>query len=381
MRVLFTTCPSQGHFYPMVPLAWAMRSVGHEVLVGAAESFLPEITGAGLPAAAIAGPMDMIEVMSAGSRPALAPDPSQVVANTAAGFARLGGLVLDGLLELAAHWRPDFLVCEPAELAGPAVARHAGIRRAEHWWGLAPHAALRERAADAFSPYREKAGLPGPADPDAVIDVCPREFQLPGTRASRRMSYIPYNGSSVLPDWLSCPAGLPRVCVTLGTVLPRYGQMESLLERILSVIGAIGAEAVAGVSSVDVAAMRDRGRLPAEIKSAQWVPLGLVLGSCDLIVHHGGSGTTMTALACGIPQVVLPHFADQFANAERVAATGVGLSIGPADQSTGAIHAGVSQVFGSPAFRQRARLFAAEMARQPSPAAVAAELTREAVTP
>jgi hypothetical protein len=80
------------------------------------------------------------------------------------------------------------------------------------------------------------------------------------------MSYIPYNGSSVLPDWVSRPVGVPRVCVTLGTVLPRYGQMESLLERILSVIGEIGAEAVVGVSSADVAAMRDRGRLPAEIK-------------------------------------------------------------------------------------------------------------------
>lgn len=32
MRVLVTSCPNYGHLFPMVPLAWALRNAGHDVL-------------------------------------------------------------------------------------------------------------------------------------------------------------------------------------------------------------------------------------------------------------------------------------------------------------------------------------------------------------
>jgi UDP-N-acetylglucosamine:LPS N-acetylglucosamine transferase len=42
-----------------------------------------------------------------------------------------------------------------------------------------------------------------------------------------------------------------------------------------------------------------------------------------LLIGHGGFGTTMTAVAAGGPQFVLPLFSsDQFQNAERVEAVG-----------------------------------------------------------
>ena len=33
MRVLITSAPMHGHLFPLVPLAWALRAAGHEVLV------------------------------------------------------------------------------------------------------------------------------------------------------------------------------------------------------------------------------------------------------------------------------------------------------------------------------------------------------------
>src|SRR4051812_34880722 len=50
MRVLFTTWDWAGHFFPMVPLGWALRAAGHEVLVATDPGFAPTVTGAGLPA-------------------------------------------------------------------------------------------------------------------------------------------------------------------------------------------------------------------------------------------------------------------------------------------------------------------------------------------
>ena len=45
------------------------------------------------------------------------------------------------------------------------------------------------------------------------------------------------------------------------------------------------------------------------------------------MVSHGGTGTTRAGLAAGIPQVVLPLFADQPDNAARVDALGAGIAV------------------------------------------------------
>ena len=41
-------------------------------------------------------------------------------------------------------------------------------------------------------------------------------------------------------------------------------------------------------------------------------------------MHHGGAGTTTTAARAGVPQVVVPQWADQPYFASRVAALGIG---------------------------------------------------------
>ncbi|MFH1807469.1 MAG: glycosyltransferase [Pseudomonadota bacterium] len=45
---------------------------------------------------------------------------------------------------------------------------------------------------------------------------------------------------------------------------------------------------------------------------------------CAAVVHHGGAGTTATALRAGVPQLVTPHSADQFYWARRVHELGLG---------------------------------------------------------
>ncbi|WP_414690668.1 nucleotide disphospho-sugar-binding domain-containing protein [Nocardioides sp.] len=44
--------------------------------------------------------------------------------------------------------------------------------------------------------------------------------------------------------------------------------------------------------------------------------------TCDLVVHHGGAGTSRTALGCGTPAVVLPLGGDQFRDAQLLATAG-----------------------------------------------------------
>ncbi len=64
--------------------------------------------------------------------------------------------------------------------------------------------------------------------------------------------------------------------------------------------------------------------LPEGVKHFEFVPLRLLLPRCAAMVHHGGVGTTSQALAAGVPQLIMPLAHDQFDNAARVKAFGVG---------------------------------------------------------
>jgi rhamnosyltransferase subunit B len=64
--------------------------------------------------------------------------------------------------------------------------------------------------------------------------------------------------------------------------------------------------------------------LPPEILWQDYVPLRALLPHAAVLMHHGGIGTTAEALRAGTPQLVIPLSHDQFDNAERVRALGVG---------------------------------------------------------
>ncbi|MFD0346171.1 glycosyltransferase [Kitasatospora aburaviensis] len=59
MRILLTTAPLYGHVLPLVPLSWALRAAGHEVLLAAPGEFAGVAGEAGLPAVASAGAVSM----------------------------------------------------------------------------------------------------------------------------------------------------------------------------------------------------------------------------------------------------------------------------------------------------------------------------------
>jgi sterol 3beta-glucosyltransferase/vancomycin aglycone glucosyltransferase len=56
-------------------------------------------------------------------------------------------------------------------------------------------------------------------------------------------------------------------------------------------------------------------------------PHAVVFPRCAAVIHHGGAGTTQTAVRAGVPSVVVPHLADQFFWAEQVQRLGVGTAV------------------------------------------------------
>jgi UDP:flavonoid glycosyltransferase YjiC (YdhE family) len=108
------------------------------------------------------------------------------------------------------------------------------------------------------------------------------------------------------------------------------------------------------------------GPLPANAQVRQWVPQDAVLAHATAMLGHGGFGTTMGALAAGVPQVVAPLFSfDQVVNGEHVAAVGAGLTtvIGPGAAERAA--ALIPGLLADPAYPDAARRVAAAIRELP----------------
>jgi UDP:flavonoid glycosyltransferase YjiC (YdhE family) len=101
-------------------------------------------------------------------------------------------------------------------------------------------------------------------------------------------------------------------------------------------------------------------------------PLGglyqeLLLPDCAAVVTHGGAGSTLGALAFGLPLLMVPQGADHFFNAERVTAAGAGLQLLPDRLTADSARDAVRMLLHDDTFRVAARRIENELAAMPDP--------------
>jgi rhamnosyltransferase subunit B len=104
-----------------------------------------------------------------------------------------------------------------------------------------------------------------------------------------------------------------------------------------------------GKRAIFLTAHRDQlpSTLPPTVLWQSYLPLRKILPHAAALVHHGGIGTTAEALRAGIPQLVVALAYDQFDNAERVKALGVGLGLTKARLTTARLTAALRQLIDS----------------------------------
>ncbi|SCG68855.1 glycosyltransferase [Micromonospora halophytica] len=287
MRLLFTSLASVGHTYPLIPLAIAARDAGHEVHFAAGEAVHAPLAANGL-------------------RPFRPAD-------------AFYDIYAEDLEPELARLRPDLVVHEWG-LPGAAVAAYrAGIPSIWHGFGRI---------------FPEGIGLELPVANGEVprlahLDICPPTLQdqrFLATEDRIALRPVQFSEPGTLPAWGSARGGKPLVYLTLGTV---FGTPE-LLGTVVEGLARVDAYVVVAAGRVRPEQLRD---VPDNVSVHAWVPQAELLPSVDVVVHHGGSGTTLGALAVGAPQLVLPQGADQFANADAVSAAGAGLRLLPEEVS------------------------------------------------
>ncbi|GAA1547917.1 DUF1205 domain-containing protein [Dactylosporangium maewongense] len=366
MRVLFTSVALSGHLFPLVPLAWSCRTFGHEVLVATSDNFLPEVTRSGLPVASCGPAIDFVELTTAAGIPE---DLQQRRLANGHAFGRIAASALPGMLDLVRAWRPDVIVSERAEFAGPVAAAVCGVPQVELQWGVARLAEYRAGAAVQLAEGLERHGLAALPAPREVLNPWPPSLRLRHAASHHGICCVPYNGAARVPSWLWAPPRRPRICLTLGTVLPRLGA-DGVTDVVVPLLERLGRLDVEVVVAVDDAVAATWPPLPAVARQVGRMPLWQVLQTCDLAVHHGGQGTALTAFMAGVPQLVIPVFDDQVDNAEAVARSGAGACILPDELTVPDAVAACAALLGDRRHGAAARAVAAEIARQPSPATV-----------
>jgi UDP:flavonoid glycosyltransferase YjiC (YdhE family) len=158
------------------------------------------------------------------------------------------------------------------------------------------------------------------------------------------------------------------VYLSLGTA-PLFNQPEKFAP-LLAGLAELDLDVVVTVSNLnDPAAL---GNSRANVHIEQWLPLAPLLPRCAAVLCHAGTGTTLAALAAGLPLVLAPQGADQFDNARACERAGAARVLMP-DHVTGpAIRDAVGAILDNEsAERTGALRLAGEIAAMPPPAQVA----------
>jgi MGT family glycosyltransferase len=163
------------------------------------------------------------------------------------------------------------------------------------------------------------------------------------------------------PGWLTdIPEAAPLALITLGSVftgdLGFFSWAAQAAHRVGCVpIVVIGRNPIAPEDKAQL-----KAALPPSTRLLNWVNFDHVLPRTRLIIHHGGMGTTHAAVVHGVPQMVVPHAADQRGQARRVAQAKVGLNLTAHEVRNGALLQGARALTQDAKVQQNVRDLAAE---------------------
>jgi UDP:flavonoid glycosyltransferase YjiC (YdhE family) len=380
MRVLVSTWPAHGHLLPLLPLIRAAQRAGHDVVVASGAEGVAEARRRGLrtwdigPSRAEADAAFRTAVPDMGAIP-----PGQRMATVISGmFGTAAFTRAANLVPRAEEWKPDLVIHPITELAGAVAASRTGARHAVHGLGPLPAEAwdwFGARLGDLSTEWHVP-DLPGTILDVPYLDNCPPALQADAVRAFRNRSPLRPTSGEVLPGehlpWDLTELPHERsLHLTLGTLF--FGAtdvfrtaLEGLRELPVNVL------VTAGPGSDP-----DRfGPQPPNVFITDFAPHALLLPHCAGLVTQGGASTIVAALCHGLPHLILPQGADQFANSATAVQAGVALAVPPADLTPEAVRTAATRLLEDPALTRTARTIQAEITAMPDADDVLASLLK-----
>lgn len=383
MKVLFTVFAAKTHYFNLVPIASALKAAGHDVLVAVQPDLVDTVSTSGHAAVVVGSRLNLEEETQqatdglqndrnlgglAMSNPSDGPYTWEYglamwTAMTAFVFQNVcPEEMIDELVDTARRWKPDLVIWDPLTMAGAIAANSIGVAHARLLFGPDQMGTNRTRfraAAEridrasredpiedwvAWSYRRNNISADPTADNlvlgDWTIDPTPTPFCSYTHPIHIPVQHIPYNGRSVLPQWALQPASDRRVVVTLGASLGEVPDGGKHLGGVLAeAVSAVDAEVL---MTLPRSLVEHVGPLPRHVRTEEFIPLAPILRTSDVVVHHGGSGTFLSSLREGVPQVLVTDgMWDAYDKARGIVATGAGTVIDPNRATTDAIRTAI----------------------------------------
>lgn len=359
MRILGVSTAGAGHFNPMKPWLRRLADQGHEVTVVGPPGLAAAAKGFDFREGAAPDPASVAPIWQR-----VAESPMEVARELVLRelFARINsGAMIPAVRAAIDDLRPDLVLRDPAEYASALAAAEAGVPQVRLGVSLCSEIAFFESVA---APVLEdwRSGLHREIVESPILTRFPASLDPSPFSATARYRIGEPRTREVDPSF---------VYATLGTVAPTMPPMRPWFDIVAEVLGALPVDAVFTVGH-DL----DPAQLAAapNVRIETWAEHAEVLSRAAVIVHHGGSGTVLDALAAGVPQVIVPLFADQGANGAVVMKAGLGTALVdsggaafhvPQDGEVDRLRTLVAETMASDTVRDRAVEVAAEMSSLP----------------
>jgi len=404
MRVILTSHGSTGDIVPLVALGRALQAAGHEVAFAAGTLFQDLIEGANVPfepvppawdreeasdamrqLARVNQPLDQLKQIYAFGAPCLLDYIDRIDALTKGADLLVGSYLYPFLQTVAERNGAKFAVATYAHnavptrdnaplpgIALPWLPSAIGDCWRDAWWRVADFAIaktlngvvgrkLRERD---IPPVRRFFREPAPL---ALVTVSPSLFAPPPGRTDPRFQFTGYWRFQTEPDDRTerelddfC-GGEPAPVLNFGSVA--FDDAADLFTRFLANWPA-GKKLI--VQSGWAGFQQARGAERDEVKLIGHANHDRLFARASVVIHHGGAGTTASALHAGRPQIVIPHIADQHFWADEVKRLGVAL-VGKRAEWPEALPMLIMGAESHPPLRQKAEEVAAVLRREDGP--------------
>ena len=374
MEFWISVLPGHGHFFPTLPLARALADAGHSVSFCTSATYSKTVRQYGFDCFEIG--LDYTLGGGGTVFEGRAPGIDEVEHLM---FVEGPVVVAEDLMALFANRKPAAMLVDPVEYGAMTACEAADVPwggfvtgvRTTLTAGQVPFdpderdAFVDQRFIEPARRWREAVGL-GPSRKaifEAHYDRTLALMMAPPSLEAWPLGSLSHTGHHLRPEIhvsdapeAAPEAGMdgPLIVITFGTL---FGTRD-LYERAVREALRTGADVIA-VTSESLTIEDDR------LFPVGWASMDRLLARTDVVVHHGGWGSTIAALASGTPAVIVPLGAEQPTNAARVSSTGAGIWV-DVDRIETDLYDAVDAILTNPVFRLNAERLQAEIEAMPS---------------
>ena len=409
MRVILTSHGSTGDIYPVIGLAVALQNAGHHVRFATIPHYRAEVEAADiefLPLCPnweqadlsywmgrlqqIRTPIYQLRELYVGAHrfipemiqrmDAAMPGTDLVVSSYLfpmnKGIADRHGVPF-ATLAFAPHVipSPDY---PPESIPSPSWLGQRTRRAWNRWLWQTANAVVDRVINRTVAPSLRAAGLPKvrnffskPAQ-RVIVTLPDRLFRRPAAEIDPRFRFTGYcrwqapEDPKLDAELAEFTAGDPVPLLTFGSMV--YENAGAVMERFVR----------AWPAHRKIIIQRGWAQFPKvgneeQIKVIGKVSHDQIFRHASVIIHHGGAGTTASALHAGKPQIIVPHIGDQNFFGLEMERLGVGLRLNKASWPEHLHHA-LNTLVADPARVRRAKIIAADLNHENGPAQAITEL-------